>query len=56
MYNVIANSITDIDECVEELDSCAHNCNNMAGNYSCSCNLGYHLANDGRSCDGEYAE
>lgn len=46
-------SYTDVDECTEELDNCAHNCNNMAGNYTCSCDSGYRLASDGHSCDGE---
>ena len=43
----------DIDECSEDSDGCAQNCANTVGSYTCSCNTGYNLASDGRSCTGE---
>ena len=45
-------SLTDIDECAEDIDSCAQICVNVAGSYSCSCGSGYHLASDSHGCDG----
>ena len=32
---------------------CQHKCNNTIGSYLCSCNDGYALAVDDRSCVGE---
>ena len=43
----------DIDECSEDSDGCAQNCVNTIGSYTCSCNTGYNLGSDGRSCIGE---
>lgn len=40
----------DINECAEGLDQCAQNCHNTAGSYTCSCNTGYTLDANGRSC------
>ena len=44
---------TDIDECIEERDSCTQTCINTVGSYTCSCLTGYGLGRDGRTCDGE---
>ena len=41
---------TDIDECSEGTDGCAHTCTNDAGSYSCSCQSGYQLTNDRHGC------
>ncbi|GFN88844.1 fibulin-2 [Plakobranchus ocellatus] len=41
---------TDIDECAEE-GVCQHNCVNVLGTYFCSCNRGYQLRDDKRSCE-----
>ena len=41
---------SDIDECAEDSDGCAHICVNEVGGYSCSCHSGYQLASDGRGC------
>ena len=49
-----ALNITDIDECIEDTDGCAQTCTNSIGSYSCSCNSGYRLANNGRGCNGQY--
>lgn len=40
----------DINECAEGLDQCAQNCHNTDGSYTCSCNTGYTLDANGRSC------
>ena len=42
--------ISDIDECME--DPCDHNCTNTDGSFTCSCNNGYELDENGRSCNG----
>ena len=46
------NFISDIDECTE--DPCDHNCTNTDGSFTCSCNNGYELDDNGRSCNGMY--
>ena len=44
---------TDINECAEDSDGCAHNCNNTLGSYICYCDVGYNSSGrDGRSCNG----
>ena len=44
--------LTDIDECETGTDNCDVDatCTNIAGNFTCTCNLGYR--GDGVSCDG----
>ena len=42
---------SDINECTENLDDCVQICDNTIGSYECSCENGYTLAADGRSCD-----
>ena len=44
--------ILDIDECSE--DPCDHECTNADGSFTCSCNNGYELDENGRSCNGMY--
>ena len=46
-YNV------DIDECSTRVAECEQNCHNNDGSYTCSCNSGYKLADDGFHCDGK---
>ena len=43
----------DIDECIEGSANCDQDCTNTIGSYMCSCNPGYHLASDGRTCNGK---
>ena len=43
---------SDIDECRDGRDSCAHNCSNTLGSFTCSCGDGYRLGLDGYSCNG----
>ena len=42
----------DINEC-ETKNVCEQLCNNFDGGYSCDCNSGYTLAQDGSSCSGK---
>ena len=43
---------TDQDECAVNIDGCDHNCHNSNGSFSCSCNNGYSLNVDNKTCDG----
>ena len=43
----------DINEC-NERSGCDQLCTNTNGSYYCSCNEGYRLMNDGKSCKGMY--
>ena len=42
----------DINECAANTDGCAHICHNNVGSFTCSCNDGYRLNEDGKACDG----
>ena len=44
---------SDIDECVEGLGGCDHNCTNTNGSYFCSCMDGYELESDNHTCTGD---
>lgn len=45
---------TDIDECdLEYNGGCVHECNNIPGNYRCTCYDGFNLAHDGHNCLGK---
>jgi Coagulation Factor Xa inhibitory site len=48
--------ITDINECNSTNGNCSHECWNFPGGYKCSCNDGYNLNDDTRTCDGDYLE
>ena len=41
----------DVDECSQSNHSCQHRCVNAIGSYVCSCDAGYSLTGDGRTCD-----
>ena len=45
---------TDFDECANDSSLCDHNCTNTDGSFTCSCNNGYELDDNGRSCNGMY--
>ena len=42
----------DIDECLTD-NICQHKCRNVQGTYFCTCNRGYQLREDKRSCEGK---
>ena len=50
IYVIIIYS--DVNECQQSI--CAQVCNNTEGGYSCGCNPGYTLAEDGTSCNGKF--
>lgn len=51
-YVMMCLSIDD-DECrMNSTNTCQHVCVNTAGSYRCSCNSGFRINSDGRSCTG----
>lgn len=44
---------SDVNECLTNNGGCSQTCTNSVGSFSCGCNTGYLLANDGRTCNGE---
>ena len=42
--------LSDINECTAGSHNCEQRCTNTAGSFTCSCNSGFTLAADGRSC------
>ena len=42
----------DINECLINNGGCNQNCHDSDGSYTCSCNDGYQLNNDGHTCEG----
>ena len=50
MLNIILNT-KDIDECNGDHE-CDHNCTNLEGSYICSCDPGFELQEDNRTCEG----
>ena len=42
---------SDIDECLSSNGGCGQNCHNLEGSYECSCNAGFLLAGDNRTCE-----
>ena len=49
------NSMSDIDdnECLNGSSGCAHVCHDTVGSFYCSCNDGYTLGSNGKSCTGK---
>ncbi len=47
--------VTDFNECSTDNGGCEYACNNLVGfpYYNCSCQLGYILNSDNKSCIGE---
>ena len=43
--------VLDIDECNGD-HVCDHGCTNVNGSFACSCDSGYELQSDGRTCEG----
>ena len=44
----------DIDECAENSHNCDHVCHNNIGSFTCTCNAGSTLADNGYSCLGKW--
>ena len=53
MHTNFVNTVSDINECDEDLDDCAQTCMDTELGYTCSCRSGYRLANNGRECHGK---
>ena len=49
---IFTSFVSEINECSENTDDCGQLCINTAGSYTCSCNSGYRLASNGRTCNG----
>ena len=45
-------SLSDINECLEDIDTCEHDCINTEGGYNCTCDDGY--ISVGSNCSGMY--
>ena len=50
---LVSLSLPDIDECALDLAECGHTCANTQGSFVCSCDEGFLLDEDGKSCSGE---
>ena len=46
-------SASDENECLTNNGGCAQICNNTVGSLTCSCNTGYSIGADARSCAGK---
>ena len=46
--------LPDINECDNANGGCQQICDNIPGSYVCSCNAGYDLNSDGKTCSGTY--
>ena len=45
----------DIDECAEaDQGGCETKCSNYEGGYYCTCDVGYRLRDDGKTCEGKH--
>ena len=48
--NIYACTYVDVNECTK--NPCDHECTNTDGSFTCSCNNGYELDENGRNCSG----
>ena len=53
MIVMVLSMVSDINECLTSNGDCAQECANTEGSFQCSCNPGYELDNDQRSCNGK---
>ena len=44
----------DVDECKNNLNNCSNMCINLNGSYSCVCDFGFSLQDDGETCRSRY--
>ena len=47
-----SSSASETNECLTNNGGCAQRCNNTVGSFTCSCNTGYSLDADARTCVG----
>ena len=52
--SLLISGLTDIDECQNSNGHCAHLCTNLDGGFACSCQPGYQLQADRKSCTGTF--
>ena len=45
--------VSDVNECQTDHHGCEQTCNNLPGSYNCSCDTGFMLNNDSRTCSGK---
>ncbi|XP_052809176.1 fibrillin-2-like [Mya arenaria] len=48
---IATGACINVNECDYKNGYCAHTCQDNPGGYDCLCDNGFHLANDGRSCE-----
>ena len=53
MYFLSVFYIPDIDECLENIDLCEHDCYNTYGSYVCDCEPGYKIDENDFFCSGK---
>ena len=51
-FSINLSYLIDKNECSTGTHNCAQRCTNTAGSYTCSCNSGYRLDSNGRTCSG----
>ena len=52
--DIIVINLLLIVRCTNGDHSCEHNCHNTDGSYTCSCNSGYSLTSNNKSCSGKH--
>ena len=50
LFLYLCKLFTDVNECAADTDGCDQVCTNTAGSFECSCNSGFTLSGDGRTC------
>ena len=52
MYKYIFTDVAN--DCGANPNVCEHTCHNSNSSFYCTCNSGYRLASNGRTCDGKF--
>lgn len=50
-HSLLEDVCVDIDECLEQYGACSQTCINAPGTYRCTCDEGYTLREDNRTCE-----
>ena len=53
MFTVVLLIISDTNQCATDNSGCDHTCTDLIPGYECSCDYGYVLENDGKTCSGK---